>query len=82
MQTLELNGLQELSCNELVNIDGGDIIQDAWDVTPSNGSSTFNNMGNGIWFGATFTGYNMAHGQSCATIIDTVNGMIYQTCYN
>lgn len=76
MQTLELNGLQELSQEELGNIDGGDAIQMAWDATPTNGSSSFSNYGGGTWAGGTFSSTG---NHAWAVVFNTQNGWETQT---
>ncbi len=64
MQTLELNGLQELNQEELTNIDGGyDPIAMAWQSTPANSGGTFSNNGGGNWSGGVFS-HNYQHGSA------------------
>ena len=70
MQTLELNGLQELNHEELKNIDGGDAIQMAWDATPANGSGSYDNQGGGNWTGGAFS-----HSHAWAVLFNTDTGV-------
>ena len=71
MQMLELNGLQELNQEELINTDGGDAIQMAWDATPANGSGSYTNYGGGTWAGGAFSS---TENHAWAVVFNTQNG--------
>jgi hypothetical protein len=50
---MSLDGYGVIELDEIVSksTEGGDAISDAWDLTPANGSSSFINMGSGVFAG-------------------------------